>query len=320
MNKKILKTILQTKVRTAQVKSFLKGKEYDKIFELYGSRVYSSAVPRKYKKEEVNKLIKQGRFEDIYRLYGEEEYSKLIGKMQAIDVYNETGNKTKSIFSKLKNFIRSKFLPYTITSSLVLGTGVQYLVDNAVQDIYQRETNMYNDEIIKYNNRIEKYAEQISALNLTDLQVIMKIMSDMWEEIDGYGIPKINATTYMRLDIQENGVGVCRNMADDMTTKLNMINPDFNARNLLVNLNDNETSQDGFTTANIERKQAEQENLSNDELQQLFDTNNNEGILNTGNHMVTVAEMSEDNTTLIIDPTNANLGVFVNRRNTYVFQ
>ena len=48
----------------------------------------------------------------------------------------------------------------------------------------------------------------------------------MWKEIDGYGEPELDAFGYYRLDI-ENGVGMCRHMADDIAYKLNEINKDF---------------------------------------------------------------------------------------------
>ena len=56
----------------------------------------------------------------------------------------------------------------------------------------------------------------------------MKLMKDMYETTRGYGQPEIDAQGYYGMDMQEGGIGVCRNIAD----KLNAINPDYNARSI----------------------------------------------------------------------------------------
>ena len=166
-------------------------------------------------------------------------------------------------------------------------------------------------------------------MNLTDLQTVMKVMDDMWENIDGYGEPKIDSPYFPRLDMTEGGVGVCRNMADDVTAKLNAINPEYNARNLTVYLDSEELTSEGFSMANIERTILQDNETvvdQDNENQDQDGTDNSEGEKEdknelteeqkeklskyVGNHMVTAIDLKEEDVTLIIDSTNCNLGVF----------
>lgn len=164
-------------------------------------------------------------------------------------------------------------------------------------------------------------------MNLTDLQTVMKVMDDMWENIDGYGEPKIDSVFFPRLDMTEGGVGVCRNMADDVTAKLNAINPEYNARNLTVYLDSEELTSEGFSMADIKRNILEdnetvvEENTENqdgadnsegkkEDKNELTEAQKEKLSKYVGNHLVTAIDLKEDDVTLIIDSTNCNLGVF----------
>lgn len=164
-------------------------------------------------------------------------------------------------------------------------------------------------------------------MNLTDLQTVMKVMDDMWENIDGYGEPKIDSPYFPRLDMTEGGVGVCRNMADDVTSKLNAINPEYNARNLSVYLDSEELTSEGFSMADIKRNILEdnetvvEKNTENqdgadnsegkkEDKNELTEAQKEKLSKYVGNHLVTAIDLKEDDVTLIIDSTNCNLGVF----------
>ena len=152
-------------------------------------------------------------------------------------------------------------------------------------------------------------------------------MDDMWENIDGYGEPKIDSVFFPRLDMTEGGVGVCRNMADDVTAKLNAINPEYNARNLTVYLDSEELTSEGFSMADIKRNILEdnetvvEENTENqdgadnsegekEDKNELTEAQKEKLSKYVGNHLVTALDLKEEDVTLIIDSTNCNLGVF----------
>lgn len=324
--KRKLKKLLKTKERVNEVLRLRKNGEFDKIFELYGYQVFNVAVTTKFKNKDIETLFDQGRFEDIYRRYGAKEYEKFISEMQPLDVYNETGSKFQMQLSKIKNTIKYKILPGLFTASLALGiTAGESAVE--VRKLKDEEAVKYEQELNEYNNNVEKYADEVKSMNLTDLQTVMKVMDDMWENIDGYGEPKIDSPYFPRLDMTEGGVGVCRNMADDVTSKLNAINPEYNARNLSVYLDSEELTSEGFSMADIKRNILEdnetvvEENTENqdgadnsegkkEDKNELTEAQKEKLSKYVGNHLVTAIDLKEDDVTLIIDSTNCNLGVF----------
>ena len=324
--KRKLKKLLKTKERVNEVLRLRKNGEFDKIFELYGYQVFNVAVTTKFKNKDIETLFDQGRFEDIYRRYGAKEYEKFISEMQPLDVYNETGSKFQMQLSKIKNTIKYKILPGLFTASLALGiTAGENAVE--VKKLKDEEAIKYEQELNEYNNNVEKYADEVKSMNLTDLQTVMKVMDDMWENIDGYGEPKIDSVFFPRLDMTEGGVGVCRNMADDVTAKLNAINPEYNARNLTVYLDSEELTSEGFSMADIKRNILEdnetvvEENTENqdgadnsegkkEDKNELTEAQKEKLSKYVGNHLVTAIDLKEDDVTLIIDSTNCNLGVF----------
>ena len=88
MKKNELRTIAKNKDRFLDIMNLLKHKEYNKIFDSYGQRVYCLVVPRSYKKKDINRLMQEGKFKDIYWKYGRGTYNDYIYKMQQIDVYS----------------------------------------------------------------------------------------------------------------------------------------------------------------------------------------------------------------------------------------
>lgn len=138
-------------------------------------------------------------------------------------------------------------------------------------------------------------------MNLSDLEIIMKVTDDLWSNIEGYGKPIKDIMGYLRLDfLDENGVGVCRNISDDFTAKMNAINIKYNARNLVVY-----SDYQKLEIANIERNFVEQENSTIQEEEKIDLTKI------FGNHMVTLIDIPEENITLVIDPTNPAIGIYI---------
>lgn len=313
--KRKLKKLLKTKERVNEVLKLRRKGEFDKIFELYGYQVFNVVVTTKFKNKDIQKLFKQRRFEDIYRRYGAKEYKNFIHEMLAIQAYSETGSKFQMYLYTIKNVIKQRILPVLFTVPLGLGisTGLS-AVDIRIQ--IEKEATKYEQELNEYNKNLEKYANEVKSMNLNNLQTVMKVMDDMWENIDGYGEPKIDSTFFPRLDMTEGGVGVCRNMADDVTTKLNAINPEYNARNVAVYLDSEELINDGISTADIDKKIIDyNETVVDQETEDQDKKESSEEQLETigeyfGNHIVTAIDLKEDDVTLIIDSTNCNLGVF----------
>lgn len=313
----VIKKALQ---RELIIRRYMREKNYEQIYLEFGQKAYITHIPHKYKIKEIRKLKKEHNYELIRQKYGEKEYQKYISYVIKQDVLKETGSihlaKKEQVKYVLNKFF-TKSIP-AITKGILVSSALVIALTPAAfghfnQNIIAESTEVYAEQISDYNQNAIEYANKINQIagenNFSDLDIIMKVVSDMWKEIDGYGEPELDAFGYYRLDI-ENGVGMCRHMADDIAYKLNEINPEYNARSICVYASDGE-----YYTSNIERT------IINPETQvAVKETNVNEPIvvnnLGTkkekiiGNHAVTVLDI--DDVTLIVDPTNSLIGVLKN--------
>ena len=144
---------------------------------------------------------------------------------------------------------------------------------------------IYSEQIEEYNKNNIAYANDIKALNLSDLETIMLIMNDMKNNYT-YGIDNNVISGYWRLEFNGFGQGDCKCYADDFIAKINEINPDYNARTI------------GVWCMSSEQ---EYELLLMDLL-----TDNSNAINGKmfGNHAVVALDIKEGNYTLVVDPTN----------------
>lgn len=307
-----LKYIKDYLIKRKRINELKKQKNYEQIFEEFGQKTYVRNIPSTYIRKELKKLKKEGKFELIYRKYGEKEYNKYISYMLKKDVLNETGNAFiagKTVLSyKLQDLVKVQIPSMLLTSAEVVAIimcTAPLLGSYNSNKIIEENSIKYETQIAEYNENIEQYTNEIKQLisdyNLTDLDIFMKLIDDMWNSIDGYGKPEYNVSGFMRLDIQ-NGYGVCRNMADDIAEKLNAINPEYNAQVIACYVD----SLKGATLANIEQKyhkeeseEPQQEQQTNDDLSKLV-----------GNHAVVIVEV--DGMKLMLDPTNPLIGVIKN--------
>ena len=227
-------------------------KEFEEIYIKYGSELYSKYVPKKYRNKDIKALLKNGRFIELYNKHGKKEFEKYEYKIRRIDIRNETGSEVKAYLDSVENVLKKKAIPAILTVGIVAPGYIATLSD------YQRkcEEDKYGTEIQAYIDEVNEYGAKIKSYNLNDLQNIMKVMNDMWENIVGYGNPNINLTSCMGLDMAtEDATGVCRNMADDMARKLNAIDEKYNARTIIIY-----EDGSGYELANIKREIVKEEN------------------------------------------------------------
>lgn len=304
-----LKKIMEfadTPKQAKHIEKLLKTKQYDKIYSLYGEDMYSIVVPWMEKKKDIKRLLKDGRFEDIYRKHGLYEYNKLIDKMEAMEVYDATGSKLRMFICRMKPALKEIGLGLLLYPAVFSSIDL-YLADKEIQDNLKQ----YSTEINEYNRDVNQYANAINEMGLTDTQIIAKVMNDIWKD-NQYGEPKNDKLGIYRLALAENNVGVCRNMADDFTAKMNAINPKYKAHNLCVYMSaeDKDGNPIQYQIAKIDRHtpKADGQNVQvTQDKEKLTQKIANELV---GNHMVSVIEIPEDNTTLIVDPTNPGIGVY----------
>ncbi len=362
----------------------LKNKNYEGIYELYGKQAYLLFAPRQYKKDDINRLMsekkygelyskygkletffvkdlrklkkteikmleKQGHYEEIYEQYGENEYNKKIHTYKPYDIYNETGKKSKLVLYKAKHYSAKglknilKIASIVPISSMVLLGGVNIYNQN----VAAKNTELYASELQAYTENLSEYADYINSLNLDDTQIIAKVLYDEWSSIEGYGEPKSDIFGLWRLDLSnENATGKCRQLADNFSATMNAINPEYNARNLIVY---QDTNYYGYNSiANIYRNITDTpyENLAPDKYVDLSveanpnlkDENDNSiplkisKIDNTqklsmdnfkvsvnmtqdeynqtiGNHVITIMDIPNQKLPIVVDATNPSIGV-----------
>lgn len=301
------------KISKEMIKKLKKEEKYNEIFMGFGQKAYKKYTPKKYQREELHRLSQERRFEDIYNKYGESLYDTISIKAMYDEIKEEKGT-IKAMLWKVEQKVLyfAKQIGFSTAFSLMaLTTGMP-----AVSDLEKNDNAIkYESEINEYNRNISEYAKEVRAMHLNDTQVFMKVMYDMWENIQGYAKPDKDIRGFSELDLATNdGYGVCRNMASDVAKKLNEINPDYNARTMVVKL-----GEDGnYQIANIERKILEEnETVTNGDEQRNEETSTDKVIEKIipeifGNHMVTVVDISKYNLTLVLDPTNTGIGVYKN--------
>ena len=309
------------------IKQLKKDKNYHAIYVNFGRIAYLNNIPRSYRKKEIKKLKNEGRYEDIFNKYGEEEYNKIL-LHACVQEMKEAKGPLKAyswgILQRIKMFTKQVGI---YTASMLLGFSA--ILIEAGQEKIDENGVKYEKEIENYNENISQYAEEVKKMHLSDLQIIMKVMDDMWNNIQGYGTPQKDILGYLELDLAtKDGYGVCRNMASDMAEKLNKINPKYNARTMNATI----VEEGNYHLADIELKSVEfNENLEEDDrgLNQTLNENIRqekeraileligeplaEGLKNiTGNHMVTLIDIPEEDVILVVDPTNPSIGLYKN--------
>ncbi len=292
----------------------MKEKKYDEIYQKYGRETYLRVVSNKHQIRDIDKLMDEGRFFELYEKYGEKIYRDYLREMKKVDVENELGIKFKfnnylffeNMTQNLK-IIRNQAAKVMLGLTIVSG-GFSTMISSQYDQVIENNSKVYQSEIKDYDEEIKTYAEHINSMNLSDLEIIMKVMNDMWNSIDGYKTPDMyDAIGYPRLALYMDGYGVCRNMADDFTARMNAINPNYEACNLNVYLKEAEIN-------NIRRTTLVNYNSIADNSEQEENIDYKSEIISnlTGNHMVSCIKLKEDDVLLIVDPTNPSIGVLKN--------
>lgn len=218
---------------------------------------------------------------------------------------NERRSLNNYVIIKQKKKIQTlKKIDSFLLSTLIMMTGIvsinTFKLKTESTKLKNDNSTIYSEEISEYDDDINDYASYVRNLGLNDLQIIMKVINDTWNEIDGYGRAENLIYGYYRLSFQEESKGVCTSFADDFTAKINAINPLYNARNLIVYLDPNEAQ--GIRLVNRQRDMVEtsgeNESTSHEEIWPYI----------LGNHMVSLIDIPGQDITLMIDPTNLYIG------------
>ena len=296
------------KISKEKIKQLKAQGKYDEIFREYGPKAYKRYVPYKYRSEDLKKLKHEGKYEDIYNKYGKSEYNKLLVKAMYNEIKDAKGFGAAIVW-RAKEAIASTAKRAGILS-LAAFLEFSTIMSISTESLATENAEKYKQDIQNYNEKIAEYAQKVNKWDFSDMQIFMKVMDDMWESIKGYGEAEKNIAGFLELDLATSeGIGVCRHMASDIAKKLNQINSKYNARTITVTMGEDGT----YKCADIKRNVIE----TNETVVDSNDSQNNnekskiiENIF--GNHMVTLVDVKEDNLTIVLDPTNPGLGIYIN--------
>ena len=224
------------------------------------------------------------------------KYKRILRQMEDEDKITIKGFNIKMLSIPFK---AKRQMAIKVASMILIGVSLALPIDTiGMKAMNASNALIYAKQIDDYETRMNTYASELRDMNLTDIQLIMKIIDDMHSNIVGYDNPKIDAIGFWRLDVGKNtSGGVCRNMADNVTYILNQVNPNYNARNMFVRMN---TS--GIDIADIDRNINFEyaDNLERQgELAPSF----------IANHAITVFDVPNQNYSLVVDSTNPAIGV-----------
>lgn len=250
----------------------------------------------------ISRLEKQENYEEIIKRYGKFFIKYYKNDMYYRDIKMESGSKLKLISAKIN--VLGDILA---REAFILGMIIILSIPRLSETTFKEESyQAHKEEIDDYEEKVHEYLRTKNYNDLSDLEIILDLVKDQ-HEISKYGDPKLNIDCFARLDIL-NGEGVCRNLADDLAYKLNELNPEYNARMLVISADFGnwERNNDVITTADDYVAEPPKER---NKLEQVYD---NLKSYFQANHAVTLVDLLGRDITLIVDPTNSGFGAIIN--------
>ena len=252
----------------------------------------------------ISQLLKSKNYDEIYKRYGKFMYKLFEASRISQEVKYEGGKN----FDDLKQIIDVHFkeilyLCITYLSYLLL------TIPSDIQENIKTTRRFENiDKISEYESYVDDYLENTDFTGLSDLEIFIKLMQYEHQEML-YGNPESEISGYFRVQMLD-GIGVCRNIADDLAYRLNLINPEYNAKVISINSsfgnwikNDDEMQIDPNYNFNNEEK--DKDTLISKGLEEI-----KKRLL--PNHAVTMVNIPGEDYALILDPTNSGIGVIYN--------
>ncbi|MCI8655684.1 MAG: hypothetical protein HFJ48_07500 [Clostridia bacterium] len=232
-----------------EVKQLAKQRKYEEIYYQYGPKYFREYVSKYYKFVDINNLRKEGRYIDIYTKYGKLDLETKIKERR-----ERKGKKVSAKNGEISNimlFIKGA-LRGTLLALLVKSTTLMLKQPIATDIEINNNKNTYREQIEEYEKAVEEYAKQFNTSEQSDLEIIMKCMYDLQSRIQGYKNPELDILGYLGLDVMnEGGFGVCRNFANNIADELNEINPEYNARTIILYYESNKLIQNNIPKRTI---------------------------------------------------------------------
>lgn len=292
---------------------------YDKIYYYFGSDTYKRYTPVTIQVRDIYILMIEQKYYHLYEKYGNKVYSILLPYIKRQDIKNELGKAPILIVSpKFKQNLISAIITIAVTGllgNIALSSLIVYSLSRLSTDLEDQGYDLVElDKYLEdYDKSVKAYADYIKGLGLSDLETIVKVIDDMWNNIDGYSLNVdgyVNNPAYFRLALYKLGRGNCKHMSDDFTARMNAINPKYNAYNLYVYMEEisvNNTDRDILDNdpENTSSTSAADRGILGEVLQDYLKHR-------IGNHAVSCITIPDTEIKLAVDPTNPSIGIILN--------
>lgn len=252
----------------------------------------------------ISQLLKTKNYDEIYKRYGKIMYKLFEGSRISQEIEYESGKN----FSDLKQIIDIHLNKVLYFCIMYITYFILSMPNDIQKDIKATERNENIGKISEYESYVDDYLKSTDFLCLSDLEIFMKLMQYEHQEMI-YDTPEPEIIGYYRVQMLD-GKGVCRNIADDLAYRLNLINPEYNAKMICVN------SSYGNWIKNDDEMQINPNYPFIDEEKDK-DTLISKGLEEIKkrtfpNHAVTMVNIPGEDYALILDPTNSGIGVMYN--------
>ena len=227
--------------------------------------------------------------------------------------YNKLNNNYK--IKKHKKKINVRELKDALLATMLIASVIDSIFFVGHMNEVEASKKKYGQEIVEHDDYIRKYASKIRFENLSDIEIIMKIMNDLRKN-NSYieNSKKINIAGYNGLSLYMNHEGVCKSFAEEFVSIINEVDPKYNARCLKV-LVDQNVKQPVPNVDSFKNVQLDSESEKSIE-EKIYESNEEFFKKQWGDHTVALVDVKIDkkNITLVVDPPNAFIGYLKNGR------
>lgn len=177
----------------------------------------------------ISQLLKSKNYDEVYKRYGKFMYKLFEASRISQEIDYESGKN----FSDLKQIIDIHLNKVLYFCIMYITYFILSMPNDIQKDIKATERNENIGKISEYESYVDDYLKSTDFLGLSDLEIFMKLMQYEHQEMI-YDTPEPEIIGYYRVQMLD-GKGVCRNIADDLAYRLNLINPEYNAKMICVN-------------------------------------------------------------------------------------
>ena len=156
------------------IKQLKEEKNFDEIYEKYGRKIYLKNTDIEEQQRDVDYLKSTNQLKKIKEKYGIITYILCLDNMKYKKIVETKGKKKAKIW-------KVSLITRRIIGAICFLYSVPLVGCGVFTDVLTFKNKIvHSDEIDEYEKKITEYAKKVNKLNLTDIQVFMKVYQDIW--------------------------------------------------------------------------------------------------------------------------------------------